>query len=237
MTHQQSGRRTAGAPHETHRIWNLGPRLGRAWLNAVRRSDVAIVYAGIVTIVAVVLTLVPDRIHDSLVLSSSTNLVNLRQHPLLVLAVSAFVVSSWASLWQIPFLMLGYATAQRWVGRAATIFVAGLGHVGATLFVSVLISSGITHGQLARSVARASDVGVSYGLACIAAFIASRVPHQWRVLYLAVVLTYFVGPLLLSPSFTYVGHVTALALGFGLALLAARAAATEHDRLDHDARR
>jgi len=216
---------------------NAALRLGSAWLNAVRRSDVAIVYAGIVTIVAVILSLVPDRVHDSLVLSSSTNLENLREHPLLVLAVSAFVVASWASLWQIPFLMLAYATAQRWVGRVATIFVAGLGHVGATLFVSVLISSGITHGQLARSVARTSDVGVSYGLACVAAFIASQVPHRWRLLYLAVVLTYFVGPLLLSPNFTYVGHVTALALGFGLALLAARAAAVEHDRLDHGVER
>jgi hypothetical protein len=168
------------------------------------------------------------------VLRSSTNVENLRQHPLLVLVASAFVISSWVSLWQIPFLMLAYATAQRWVGRAATIFVAGLGHVGATLFVSVLISSGITHGQLARSAARVSDVGISYGLACMAAFVASQVPHRWRVVYLAVVLPYFVGPLLLSPSLIDVGHLTALALGFGLALLAARAAATERDRLDHE---
>jgi hypothetical protein len=101
----------------------------------------------------------------------------------------------------------------------------------------VLISSGITHGQLARSVARSSDVGVSYALACVAAFVISQVPHRWRVPYLAAVLTYFGGPLLLSPTFTGVGHITALALGFGLALLAARAAAsTEREALEPEAR-
>jgi hypothetical protein len=226
MTNHQAGREAPRKPRPAQRIQTMGRRSALNWLNVVRHSDVAIIYAGAVTIVAVALSLVPDQIHDSLVLRSSTNLVNLRHDPLLVLAASAFVVPGLPSLWPVPFLMFAYATAQRWVGRAATVFVAALGHVGATLFVSVLISSGIAHGQLARSVARSSDVGVSYGLACMSAFVISQVPHRWRPVYLSATAAYFVGPLLLSPSFTNVGHATSLTLGFGLALLAARVAAS-----------
>jgi hypothetical protein len=200
-------------------------RLIGLWHSAValvRRSDIALGYAAIVIVIAIVLAVVPDQTHDRLILQSSTNLANLRERPLLVLIASAFVVSSLASLWQIPFLLLLYAAAQRWVGPAGTIFAAALGHIGATLFVATLLASGIAHGWLQRSIARTSDVGVSYGLACLAAFLVMQVPRHWRLPYVVVVLVYFVSPLLFDPNFTSVGHTTALAIGFGLALLAAR---------------
>jgi hypothetical protein len=194
-------------------------------LDLLRGSGVGVAYAVIVAVIAVVLAVLPGHVQHSAVLHSSTNLANLRARPLWVLAASAFVVSSLWGLLQLPLVVLIYGIAQRWVGGRATVFVAVLGHVGATLFVAVLIASGIAHGYLARSIATTSDVGISYGLACLAGFVISRIPPRRRLPYLLVTVAYLVGPLLLRPNFTHVGHATALLLGLGLAFLAARVSA------------
>jgi hypothetical protein len=73
-------------------------------------------------------------------------------------------------------------------------------------------------------VAHEPDVGISYVLACLAGLLTVRVPPRWRQGYVAALVLYFVGPLLLRPTFTALGHTTALAIGLGLALLAARTA-------------
>ncbi|HSP36454.1 MAG TPA: rhomboid-like protein [Frankiaceae bacterium] len=197
----------------------------RRAVRLVAGSDVALIYGAIVVVVAVALQLLPDSVHDDVVLNSSTNLVNLREHPIYVLLVSAFVVSNLAGLWMVPWLMLTYAATQRWLGRLATVFAALLGHVGATLFVAVLLSAGIWHQWIPPAVAHEPDVGVSYGLACLAGLLVMQVPRRWRGGYVGLVVLFFAGPLILRPTFTDVGHTTALVMGFGLALLAARAAA------------
>ncbi|HSP37512.1 MAG TPA: rhomboid-like protein [Frankiaceae bacterium] len=197
----------------------------RRAVRLVRGSDVALIYGAIVVLVAVALQLLPDSVHDDVVLNSSTNLVNLRKHPIYVLLVSAFVVSNLAGLWLVPWLMLTYAATQRWLGRLATVFTALLGHVGATVFVAVLLSAGIWHRWVDRSVAHEPDVGVSYGLACLAGLLVMQVPKRWRGGYVGLVVLFFAGPLVLRPTFTDVGHTTALVTGFGLAQLAVRAAA------------
>jgi hypothetical protein len=110
------------------------------------------------------------------------------------------------------------------------VFAALLGHVGATVFVAVLLSAGIWHGWVDRSVVHEPDVGVSYGLACLAGLLVMQVPRPGRGGYVALVVLFFVGPLVLRPTFTDVGHTTALVTGFGLALLSARAAAASPAR-------
>ncbi|PFG39223.1 hypothetical protein ATJ97_1721 [Georgenia soli] len=197
----------------------------RAAARLVLSSDVALGYAALVAAVTIGLQLVPAEVRADVVQRCSTNLENLRDRPVLVLVVSAFVVPTLTGLLsQLPLLLLVYATGQRWVGRAGTVLVAGFGHVGATLFVAALIASGITHGRLAESVARASDVGVSYGVAGMTAFVVSRVPPRWRGVYVAGAAGLYVAPLLWHQTFTDVGHASAFLLGLGLALLAARVA-------------
>ena len=195
----------------------------RAW-RLVRGSDLALTYSLIVVALAVVLALAPRSVHDRVVLESSTNLANLRDHPFSVLLVSAFVVSNLLGLWLIPFLALAYAVSQRWLGRRATVVAALVGHVGATLLVASVLVAGIRHGRLAASVAHEPDVGVSYGLACVAALITPRVPRSYRPWYVAGLVVFFVGPLMVRPTFTDLGHTCALLIGFGLAHLASRAA-------------
>ncbi len=197
---------------------------GRRYGRLVARSDLAIGYTAIVVVLAVVLALGPQHFHDAVVQQCSTNLDNLRLHPVWVLGASLFVVTSVPGLWQILIILGVYAAAQRWVGRSATVFVALVGHVGATLLVAVMLASGIARGRVSDDVRHATDVGYSYALACTAAFVCSQVPARWRSYYVGFLVLDFGIPVLFSPSFTDVGHASALLIGFGLALVAAKVA-------------
>lgn len=188
---------------------------------SLRRADVGWAYAAVVLVVAVVVRVPGTRTQD-LVLESSTNLENLRHTPLLVLGASAFVVSPVWGLWILVPLVAVFAAAQRWLGRAATVIVAVLGHVGATLFVAVLLAAGINDGVLDADLARSPDVGVSYGLAAVAGVLVGRVPRRLRPWYALGVLGVAAGSLMADRDFTGVGHVTAVLLGFALAVLTAR---------------
>jgi hypothetical protein len=184
--------------------------------------DVGLGYAGLVSATAIVLAVLPDHLHREILLRCSTNLTNLHHHPVLVLISSAFVVSSAWGLYQMPFLVLVYGAAQRWVGRLATVGVALLGHVGSTLVVAGVLTEVVPDGPMARSAQDALDVGVSYAGVCLAAFVVSRVPRLLRPAYVLGLVGYFAGPVLVEPTFTDVGHTCSLVFGFGAALLAAR---------------
>jgi hypothetical protein len=175
-----------------------------------------------VLVVAVVVRVLPGTTTDELVLDSSTNLDNLRRTPLLVLGASAFVVAPLTGLWILVPLVVVFGAAQRWLGRAATVIVAVLGHVGVTLFVAVLLAAGIDDGRLSPSLARAQDVGVSYALATLAGLLIGRVPRRLRPWYAGGLLVLVVAALVIGPDFTDLGHLTAVLLGFALAVLVAR---------------
>lgn len=187
---------------------------------SLRRADVGWAYAAVVLVVAIVVRVLPGTRTQDLVLESSTNLDNLRHTPLLVLGASAFVVSPLWGLWILAPLVVVFGAAQRWLGRAATVIVAVLGHVGATLFVAVLLAAGINDGVVDADLARAPDVGVSYGLAAVAGVLVGRVPRRHRPWYALGLLAVAAGSLLADRDFTGVGHVIAVLLGFALAVLA-----------------
>jgi hypothetical protein len=185
-------------------------------------ADVAWVYAAIVLVVAIVVAAAPGATSEELVLDSSTNLDNLRHTPMLVLGASAFVVAPVPGLWILAPLVITFAAVQRWLGRAATVIVAALGHVGVTLFVAVLLAAGIRNGRLSPALARAQDVGVSYAVATVAGLLVARVPRRLRPWYAAGLLAFTGVPLLLGADFTEVGHLSAVLLGFALAVLVSR---------------
>lgn len=210
------GRRTVAAVR--------GPRAAAGWIAAHRdRTWLAQAYAAVVVLVGVGVLLLPPRVADQLVLDSSTNLANLREHPLPVLAASAFVVAPVWGLWIVPVLLVVYGAAQRWLGVAATVVAAVLGHVGATLFVAVLLAAGLTHGRLDPAVAHAQDVGVSYGLVAVAGLLIARVPAGRRRWHVSLLLAYCLAPAAVEPSFADIGHLTAAVIGLALALLVSRA--------------
>ncbi|HYT10424.1 MAG TPA: rhomboid-like protein [Mycobacteriales bacterium] len=195
----------------------------RRVLPLLRGTDLAWIYALVLLATTVGSEVTPGVDLDRVVLESSTNLDNLRQHPLYVLATSAFMLSSPWDLWILVPLLVAYGAAQRWVGRVATTVVAAIGHVGATLFVAVLLVAGLTHGRLDPSIAKVPDVGVSYGLVAIGGLLAVRVPRRLRLAYVGGLALWVLGPLLVVTRFSDVGHAVALMIGLGLAVLAARA--------------
>jgi hypothetical protein len=195
-------------------------------------TDVGWLYGLAVLVCSVATAALPAGEQAQVVLRSSTNLDNLRQQPLLVLATSPFVVSPPSGLWILPPLVAGYGAAQRWLGRTATVVVGAAGHVGATLAVAVALAAGITHGQLAPEVARQQDVGVSYGLLAVAGLLSARLRGRRRTAYVAVLVGVAGLPLLGGASFTDAGHAVALGIGFGLALSAGRATGAVREPLD-----
>ena len=185
--------------------------------------DVGWGYATVVLTVQLVLATLPSRVHDRVVLDSSTNLVNLHQYPPLVLGASAFVVSSPWDLWLLPILVYVYGTVQRWLGRTATLIMGVLSHVGATVFVATMLTARITRGEASLTVATSADVGVSYGIAGLLGLLTIQVPRRWRHAYLGLISTALVATLLTSRTFTNLGHLTAWALGLAVAYIAAQA--------------
>lgn len=182
-----------------------------------RGRDVGIVYGLIVIIASTWIGLQPDPVVRQLVENVSTNLNNMRSHPLEVLFASAFVVSPLTQLLLVPVVVFVFGIVQRWLGRTALIAIWVFGHVGATLFV---MSMEIT--ALYRHIARFSitvkpDVGVSYGLAAAIGLLAAWVPRRWRVWYALGCLVATCGMLAIWPDFTSLGHLTAIIIGLGMA--------------------
>ncbi len=190
----------------------------------LRGHDLATGYAAVLVASVIIVFAQPHGVASRLVLESSTNTQNLRTQPLLVLFVSAFVVSSPWGLWILPFLVWGFGAAQRWLGRAATVLVAAFGHVFATVFVGVLINAGIAHHQLSRSIAREPDVGASYALAALVGVMVFRLTPAARGKVSVVVTAGLTGHLVLSQTFTELGHVVAWVIGLTMGFVGSRIA-------------
>ncbi|MEZ0490932.1 rhomboid-like protein [Kineococcus sp. TBRC 1896] len=190
-----------------------------------RGIDLAVLYALVVLVVFAGLHTRSLADRARFVQESSTNLDNLRRSPFRVIVLSSVVVPHWVGLLVLVPLVVGLIAVQRWLGRLATLVAFGFGHVGATLVVATVLAAGLTHGRLDPAVARAPDVGVSYGLACVVGVLTARVPRWARVPCAVLPLATLVTVLVLAPDFTALGHVVALLTGLGLAVLVHRGAA------------
>jgi hypothetical protein len=202
--------------------------LERVVQRLVMRSDVALGYALIVISVFIYMQVIGGATAETIVAQASTNLINLRAHPFEALALSAFVISEPAELLLLPVLVVTYAFAQYYFGRAAVLVSILIGHLLATLVVAVTVLTSIFHGVLQPDVSQATDVGFSYGLACVNGLLAVAVPRgHRRRLYVAALVGVWSLPILLgppwlrltNPTFTDLGHSLALLTGFCLSSL------------------
>lgn len=160
-------------------------------------------------------------VSNEIIDATSTNLHNLQRDPLAVMVASAFVLPSHAGIVGIPLVGAVVGVAERWLGSAATVVTFFIGHVGATLVVANGLIVALRAGAVTRSEVHANDVGMSYGLFCVAGMLTWMMPPRWRWWWVAGlaatagVTTLFVG----GP--TGVGHVTATLIGFALSVLVA----------------
>jgi hypothetical protein len=145
----------------------------------------------------------------------STNLHNLAHGHLSTLVGSAFVEDGGDVFVWLPGLVCLLALGELiWRSRGLLIaFV--VGHVGATLLVAVGLVAAVEAGWLPTSVARASDVGVSYGAVCVLGALTASIPSRWRAVWIGWWLGIGVAAAL-GTDFTPFGHILALLLGMGL---------------------
>ncbi len=197
----------------------------------VRRADLAIAYCAVVTVLTIVLNLVDAETKQRIVSETSSNLANLRDHPVQSLLASAFVVPRPAGLLLVAVLLVVLAYTQRFIGRAGALVVGLAGHVGATIIVATALASGIFHHLVDPSVRTATDVGVSYVLACSMGFLTLFVPEGRRWLWSAGLALLWLLPGAVARSFTDAGHATALSIGWLMAFVCWRAVVAQRDRL------
>lgn len=198
---------------QTSRRRSVGQALAGIW----RGRDVGIVYGLIVVVASTWIALHSDLTVRRLVENVSTNLDNMRAHPIAVLVASAFVVSPLTQLVLVPVVVVVFGIVQRWLGRIALIAIWVFGHVGATLFVMAMEINALYRHIAHFSIVIKPDVGVSYGMAAAIALLCARVPRRWRLPYGLVCLAATGAMLAIWPDFTSLGHLTAIVIGLGTA--------------------
>ncbi|MFC5138560.1 rhomboid-like protein [Actinomycetospora rhizophila] len=204
---------------------------GRALRTWVRAGPVTAAYLG--ALVATHVVLAATGTGPAARAWSSTNVDNLRDHPLGALATSPFHLGNSGEITPGTVAIVGvgiggamwWLEARRGVATAAAAFAGG--HVGATVLTVPLILAAVDGGVYPASVLSAVDVGVSYGAQAAAAAATTLLP-RWAGVAGALVVAGW--PLLDAewsrgwPDFTSVGHLVAAGIGFGMGPALRRAA-------------
>jgi hypothetical protein len=196
----------------------------RRALSGAASVRITAAYAVVLAAVSLVLTALGPHAREIAVSRMSTNLHNLAHGRLSTLIGSAFVDDGGDVYVWLPWLACLLALGELiWRGRGLVIAFA-VGHIGATLIVAVGLVAALEAGWLPSSVARASDVGVSYGAVCVLGALTASIPSRWRPAWagwwlgIAVIVA-------MGADFSAAGHVVALLLGIALSY---RLPATTH---------
>lgn len=174
-------------------------------------------YAVMLIAVYACLTALGPHAHHMAVSRMSTNLHNLARGHLGTLIGSAFVNDGGDLCLWLPGLVCLLALGELLWRSMGLLIAFAVGHIGATLIVAVGLVAAVRTGWLPFSVARASDVGISYGAVCVLGALTASIPAQWRPLWVG----WWLGTATLAAvgadfDFTAAGHVVALLLGIGL---------------------
>jgi hypothetical protein len=183
----------------------------------IRRSPATFGYAAVLFVTTWVVAGTSPRIAAALLRSQSTNLDNLRAHPIDVLFRSAFWSGGRTVLPVVAALAVVLAPVEVWLGTARLILTFAAGHIGATLVTAVAISHGYFTSSAATGIDRAIDVGVSYGTVCVAAVLIHRLPRRSRLPAATALLVVFgLLAFVISKTFTDLGHFSAVLIGFAI---------------------
>lgn len=185
----------------------------RSTIARLARVRVTVGYAVVLVVVTVALVGLDPAVQDRVIRHASTNLHNLRHGHLDTLLGSAFVVDAGPISFWLPGLVCLLGLGEL-LWRSRRLVVAfGVGHVGATLLVAAGLSAGVTYGLLPTSVARATDVGMSYGATAVLGALTPAIPRRWRPAWIGGWLAVAVTAVEIDADFTDVGHLLALILG------------------------
>lgn len=192
----------------------LPDRAARALAGAASLPATA-AYAVILLMVSVTLNTLGPHARDVAVSEMSTNVHNLAHGHLVTLVGSAFVNDGGDLYFWLPGLVCLLALGELlWHSRGLIITFA-VGHIGATVIVAVGLVAAVEAGWLPFAVARASDVGTSYGAVCVLGALTAALPRRWRGVWAGWWLGIAVAAAM-GANFPAVGHIVALLLGIGL---------------------
>jgi hypothetical protein len=182
-------------------------------------------YAVTLLLVATTLLVLGPRVQDRVVSHLSTNLHNLAHGHLGTLLGSAFVTADGQVYVLLPGLVCLLALAELLWRSGRLVLAFALGHIGATLIVAVGLAAAIKFGWLPISIARTSDVGLSYGAMAVLGTLTAAIPPRWRPAWIGWWLAVALVVVASGADFTAAGHTVALMLGM---LLSTRFRAATH---------
>ncbi|MBI3216838.1 MAG: hypothetical protein HYZ38_23730 [Mycobacterium sp.] len=157
-------------------------------------------------------SLTGPQLHE-LLLRGSTNLHHLATDPVRVLFSSLFWIDG-RQWW--PYLVvfcLFLAPAEHWLGALRWLGVGLVAHIVATYIGEGALYLDIQDALASPRLINARDIGVSYFVLGLAGVLTYRIARPWRWLYLAAFLAAVTTALALNPSFTSIGHFSALLIG------------------------
>ncbi|OBI72232.1 rhomboid-like protein [Mycobacterium sp. E740] len=193
------------------------------WLGRLAQVRVTVAYAVILAAVTSALLWLPPRVKDRAICHASTNLHNLAHGHVGTLVGSAFVVDAGPMYLWLPGLICLLALAELLWGSTRLLVTFAAGHVGATLVVAAVLTAGIEQAWLPDSMARVSDVGVSYGAAAVLGSLTAAIPLRWRAGWIGWWLAIGIAAVAFDQDFTDVGHAVGLTLGMLVSIRFGRA--------------
>jgi hypothetical protein len=187
-------------------------------VRVVRSAPVSSLYLAALLLTTAAVGDMGSRAASSFLRDQSTNVHNMVDRPIAVLASSALWVHDADALhvllWLIPFALVMIA-GERWLGSGRLLALFVLGHVGATLLTVAGISLLLWTGHAEAPLADTIDVGVSYGLFAVVGALTHLAAGRWRLVAVVALVAWCLAMLVAHRTFTDAGHL--LAVGIGLA--------------------
>ncbi|GAA3051628.1 hypothetical protein GCM10020229_73890 [Kitasatospora albolonga] len=143
----------------------------------------------------------------------STNIDQLRSHPVHALLASAIWTESASFPFYFVIFNVFHVPAERWLGTLRWLAVALTAHVLATFISEGIVAWGVDAGRLPENMATTVDVGVSYALAGVEGVLTYRFAGRWRWVYGTGLLFFYLLPLITSHTFTDLGHFCSVLIG------------------------
>jgi len=182
-------------------------------LTRLARVRVTVIYAALLTVVTVALLVLGPDVQAVVIHHASTNLHNLSRGRLTTLLASAFVVDAGPIYVWLPGLVCLLALLELMYHSVRLIVAFAVGHIGATVLVAAGLTVAVEAGVLSKSVARADDVGMSYGAAGVLGALTGAIPRRHRAAWVGWWIGVAAAGVLVERDFTAAGHAIALVLG------------------------
>jgi len=177
------------------------------------RDQFTVGYAAVLLAISCAVLVLGPHAHDVLVRRASTNLHNLAHGHLGTLLGSALVVDAGPLYFWLPFLTCLLALAELHLRTIRLIVAFLVGHIGATLVVAAALAAAVEFGWLPVSIARASDVGMSYGALAVLGAMTAAIPQRWRPAWVGWWVAAGLASAIIGADFTDAGHTIAVILG------------------------